>query len=178
MANAASGDRVATAGLGVLGVVVLGVAVVALRHPDSSHAAAPPHATSSVSTHAAAGPSRRAASSTPAPTPLPGTTTSAAPQVDVRKTPIVIMNNTTTTGLAAGAKQRFESAGWTVSSIGTMSNNVVSTCAYYDPAVKGSRHVAKALRREFPTIKRVARRFAELPPGPVVLVLTWDYSPG
>jgi len=32
------------------------------------------------------------------------------------------------------------------------------------------------LQQQFPAIKRVKERFAELPPGPIVIVLTSDYS--
>jgi hypothetical protein len=89
----------------------------------------------------------------------------------------LVENNTLTNGLAAGAKARFEAAGWTVSGVGTMSNDIISTCAYYDPSVDGAKEAAEELRREFPAIKRVVPRFAELAPGPVVVVLTSDYSP-
>jgi hypothetical protein len=99
-----------------------------------------------------------------------------APPVDPKSVPLVVMNNTPTSGLAAGARQRFEDAGWTVTDIGTMTNDIISTCAYYDPDRRGAKGAALALQREFPTIKRVAPRFPELAEGAVVVVLNWDYT--
>ena len=55
-------------------------------------------------------------------------------------------------------------------------NDVITTTAYYDPAVPGAQKAAQALARQYPTIHRVAEKFPELPAGPVVVVLTTDYS--
>jgi hypothetical protein len=55
-------------------------------------------------------------------------------------------------------------------------NDILSTCAYYDPSVDGAEAAAQALQQQFPAIKRVKPRFAELPSGPIVVVLTPDYS--
>ena len=63
-----------------------------------------------------------------------------------------------------------------MTSTGNLTNNIVSTCAYYDPATPGAQAAAQALQTQFPTIKRVVPKFAELPAGPVVVVLTSDYS--
>ena len=87
------------------------------------------------------------------------------------------MNNTGTAGLAASAETRFEAGGWTVNHIGTMSNQIISTCAYYDPNVPGAKEAAEALQAQFSDIKRVAPRFTGLYAGSVVVVLTGDYKP-
>lgn len=92
--------------------------------------------------------------------------------------PLVVLNNTTTRGLAQQAAQRFESGGWTVSHVDNLHNEILSTVAYYDPAVANARRTALALQRQFPTIKRVVPKFAQLPAGPIVVVLTPDYSAG
>jgi hypothetical protein len=63
-----------------------------------------------------------------------------------------------------------------VTSVGNMTNNILSTCAYYDPSTAGAKEAAQALQAQFPTIRRVEPRFPELPAGPVVVVLTPDYS--
>ena len=48
-----------------------------------------------------------------------------------------MLNNTKITGLATQAKAAFEAGGWTVTSTGNIVNNIISTCAYYDPSVPG-----------------------------------------
>jgi hypothetical protein len=114
-------------------------------------------------------------------TPGSGTSTSPGtlPTLQVaQQTPLVVLNNSTISGLAAGAALRFEDAGWTVSSYGNLTNDIISTCAYYDPSDPAARPAARVLRHEFPTIKRVKRKFPQLPAGPVVVVLTSDYVPG
>jgi hypothetical protein len=63
-----------------------------------------------------------------------------------------------------------------VSSFGNYQNDILSTCAYYDPGVPGAQQAAQALQQQYPTIKRVQPKFAELPAGPIVVVLTPDYS--
>jgi hypothetical protein len=90
--------------------------------------------------------------------------------------PLVVLNNTDQNGLAETAKAQFEAGGWTVSSTGNLVNDIISTCAYYDPNTSGAQAAATALMQQFPSIKRTAPKFAELPAGPVVVVLTTDYS--
>ncbi|MGN6606562.1 MAG: LytR C-terminal domain-containing protein [Jatrophihabitans sp.] len=174
MGTASRADRLVPLGILVLGIVVLWVAVAALQSPTSSQAA-PPTVTHTRTVSPSA-PVSRPTSSVLSSSAPPSSSASHAPAAPVTATPIVIMNNTTTTGLAAQAESKFQAAGWTVTSIGTMSNNILSTAAYYDAAVPGAHRAALALQRQFPTIKRVVPRFAELAPGPVVVVLAWDYS--
>jgi hypothetical protein len=81
-------------------------------------------------------------------------------------------------GLAAQAERTFQAGGWTVTQIGNLQNNIVSTCAYFDPSVSNARASAQRLQRQFPAIKRVKPKFAELPAGPIVVVLAPDYSAG
>ena len=78
--------------------------------------------------------------------------------------------------MAETAKQRFEAGGWTVTSTDNFSNDILSTCAYYDPTDPANQQAALALQQQFPAIKRVKERFPELPAGPIVVVLTSDYS--
>ena len=191
-------DRLATAGVLGLGVVVLVVAIVALENPGRSagdgktaaihsrsashgldptqtstsrHSSAPAHSPSSSVSSAA--PVKSSASSSSSASSASSTGSLPAP----KSFQLVVMNNTGTAGLAAGAETRFEGGGWTVSHIGTMSNQIISTCAYYDPTVVGAKEAAEALQAQFPDIKRVAPRFAQLYAGPVVVVLTSDYKP-
>jgi hypothetical protein len=83
--------------------------------------------------------------------------------------------------LAHDAAQRFESGGWTVSSFANLHagiTDVISTCAYYDPADPSAKSAAEALQQQYPTIQRTKPKFAGLGNGPVVVVLTPDYSAG
>jgi len=74
------------------------------------------------------------------------------------------------------ARQQFEQGGWTVTSTGNITNDILSTCATYDPSDPANQAAALQLQQQFPAIKRVKERFSELPPGPIVVVLTTDYS--
>jgi LytR cell envelope-related transcriptional attenuator len=94
----------------------------------------------------------------------------------VKSEPLIVLNNTTTQGLASRAAERFEAGGWTVSHFDNYQNDIASTCAYYDPSDPSAEAAAQALQEQFPAIKRIKPKFAELPAGPVVVVLTPDYT--
>lgn len=156
-----------------LGIAVLAVALFALREPNGHVAASVSHqrSTSNAANQSSTAPAKHSPTSKAR---AAGDSKSGAAVKDV---PLVVLNNTTVGGLAATAAHRFESGGWTVTSYGNYQNDILSTCAYYDPSSAGARAAARALQRQFPTIKRVEPKFAELPEGPVVVVLTPDYSP-
>ena len=166
-------------GLGLIGVAVLVIAVIALRSPNGHGTTAGRVTTRQSSTPKPAPTPKSTAKSSP---PKPATrTTHAAPVTHsstaaVVKMPLVVLNNTKVTGLAALARTRFEAGGWTVTSTGNLVNNILSTCAYYDPGVTGSEASARALQAQFPAIKRVVAKFDGLSAGPIVVVLTSDYS--
>jgi LytR cell envelope-related transcriptional attenuator len=90
----------------------------------------------------------------------------------------VVLNNTTVNGLATQAATAFRAGGWTVTSIGNLSDDIISTCAYYDPSAAGAQAAAQALRTQFPAVKRAVPKFGGLPAGPIVVVLTSDYASG
>ena len=105
--------------------------------------------------------------------------TSSDPTAALKRTiPLVVLNNTTTPHLAEQAAQRFESGGWTVTRYANYQNDILSTCAYYNPQIPQAKAAAQALQAEFPTIKRIEPQFAELNTyaSPVVVILTPDYS--
>jgi hypothetical protein len=159
-------------------VLVLVVAVVALHQPHGHVTSAGTlHVGSSSSSHSAA-PSKVSKSSASAhEAPATATTAStAAGAGSVKSVPLIVLNNTTVNGLAAQAAQRFESGGWTVTRYGNLTNDILSTCAYYDPTNPQAQAAAEALQAQFPTIKRVEPKFVGLPDGPVVVVLTPGYS--
>jgi len=89
---------------------------------------------------------------------------------------LIVLNNSGRSGLALTAADRFRSAGWTVTSTGDFTGGIVSTAAYYDPNIPGAQAAAESLQRQFPAIHRVKAKFTGLPEGPIVVVLTTDYS--
>jgi hypothetical protein len=179
-----SRERFVGVGLAILGLVVLVVAVFAIRNPRSgTHAAAAVTSTPPSSSSPAA----PSTSSTPAPksptlrptdvVPITAGSSARMTLAQAQQVPLIVLNNTTITGLAAQAAHRFRLSGWTVTSFGNLVNDILSTCAYYDPSDPKAEAAARALKHEFPTIKRVRPRFPQLPAGPIVVVLTPDYAP-
>lgn len=181
----------------VLGVVVLVIAIFALRDPKGHVTTAGPSSggTTTVvrtaqaspadgrssTTSPSAGPSSNGSSSDHSSSTGSSSTgsSSSATGTGAGSVPLIVLNDTTTSGLANKAAKRFENGGWTVNSHGNLPSNItniISTCAYYDPNVTGTKNAAKALQQQYPTIKRVQPKFAELPSGPLVVVLAQDYS--
>lgn len=163
-----------------LGVALLVIAVIALRSPNGSGTAT---GKNTVTRSAPKSAPKSAPRSTPRSTPKsspPSTATASATSTSAPpaagKPALLVLNSTHITGLAERAKARFEAGGWSVTSTGDLTNDILSTCAYYDPGDPAARAAALALQAQFPAIKRVAARFAELPPAPIVVVLTSDYS--
>jgi LytR cell envelope-related transcriptional attenuator len=155
------------------------VALIALREPKGHVAAHVTASNAGEQSSTRSSPKRTATpSKSTSPAPRKGDAKSSTPaRTSAKSVPLVVLNNTTISGLAERAAQRFEDAGWTVTRFGNYQNDILSTCAYYDPSVPGAERAANALQREFPAIKRVKERFPELPSGEVVVVLTPDYSP-
>jgi hypothetical protein len=177
-----------------LGLVVLVVAILALRNPKHSSTAAgsqtgtmagspsgsaPTSAStsrprssahSSTSSHTSTAPTRSTSKTR-------STSSSSSPSGPIGSEPLVVLNQSGTAGLADQAAERFRQDGWKITSTDdNYVNDVITTTAYYDPSVSGSQAAAQALQQQFPTIHRVAERFSNLTPGPVVVVLTTDYS--
>jgi hypothetical protein len=159
-----------------LGVLVLVIALFALREPNGHVSAAESKTTSGVAKQSpgASGkstPGRRASSSA-----NPGSHSAG------HGVALVVLNNSAVHGLAGQAAHSFEAGGWKVTSFGNFQNDIASTCAYYDPSSAGARTAAEALQAQYPAIKRVAPRFTPeagsqpLPSAPLVVVLTGDYT--
>jgi hypothetical protein len=163
-------ERVIGILIAVLGIAVLIIAFVALRHP---HQAATAAGSDTRKTTPSTSPSL--APSSPLSLSPSSSTNSGASAIGSK--PLIVLNQTTTPDLAAQAAQRFRSGGWRVTSTQEgYQNDVITTTAYYDPNVTGALRAANALRNQYSTIHRVAERFPELPAGAVVVVLTTDYS--
>ncbi len=158
--------------LALLGIAVAVVAVVALRHPNGRQAKPVSLQTSTVTATAT-----HTATRTAHPSNSPSTTQrSTDASSGGHSTPLIVLNDTLTPGLADTARSRFEAGGWTVTAINNFTNDILSTCAYYDPTDPANQAAALELQQQFPAIKRVKERFPELPAGPIVVVLTNDYS--
>jgi hypothetical protein len=176
-------ERIAGIALAALGVAVLVIAIVALREPNG-------HVNSGGSHERTSGAAKNTPqSSHPAPTSSAGTQGSAAPSASssapptdaVKSVPLVVYNDTAIQGLAHDAAQRFEQGGWTVSQFDNLPSgisDIISTCAYYEPGDPSAKAAAEALAKQYPTIQRTKPKFGGLGDGPVVVVLTPDYTAG
>ena len=164
-------DRLVGVVLAVVGLGVATVALIALYRPEGRQASRETAPVASVP--GSTTPSARASSARPKTTPA--RVTPPAPAL-ASALPLIVLNNTARAGSQDVAQQEFEKSGWTVSYVSTLDNQILSTCVYYDPANPGALAAAHRLQQQFPAIKRVAPRFAELPPGPLIVVLTSDFA--
>ena len=170
------------------------VAILALHNPRKTSSTAgsdtrtstPVAQTTSPVGHPSTNPATSPAQqSGPASSGAPSGSSSSFTSSAIGSQPLIVLNDTSTPGLAKQAAQLFEGGGWNVLSYDEHYHNViVSTCAYYDPNTKGAKHAAHTLQKQFPAIQRIAPRFAPapggdpLPTGPVVVVLTSDWPTG
>jgi hypothetical protein len=109
------------------------------------------------------------ATPTTAPTTTP-TTTPSPPTVD--KVPIVVLNQTGISGLAAQFQKELEAGGWEVSGIDDFRGNVPATTVYFPP---GLRPVAKALMAQFPQIGRIHPAFSGISTSQLTVILGKDF---
>ncbi|MEP6599997.1 MAG: LytR C-terminal domain-containing protein [Actinomycetota bacterium] len=154
--------------LAVVGVIVAVVAVIALQNPkgrEASKVTADVHRTSA----------SRPPTKTPRPSAHPTSRPSSRPTA-TRPVPLVVLNNTSTSGLADFAAALFRGGGWQVTATADYANDILSTCAYYDPSNPANQQAALQLQQQFPRIVRVKEKFDGLPAGPLVVVLTSDWS--
>src|SRR6476469_5674268 len=115
--------------LAVLGIAVLVVAFLALRNHHQAATAA------GTDTHQSTAQPPPSAQSSGTSSSSSGAPSSGPPSV-IGSKPLIVLNQTTTSDLAAQAAQRFKRAGWRVRSTQEgYQNDVVTTTAYYDPAI-------------------------------------------
>ena len=165
-------DRAVGVVLTIVGLGVAAVALIALQRPGGRHASSE---TVPVTASAPASAARSARPSSARPRTTPAHVTPPAPAL-ASPLPLIVLNNTASAGAQNVAEQEFEKGGWSVSYVSTLDNQILSTCVYYDPGIPNTLAAARRLQQQFPTIKRVVPRFAELPPGPLVVVLTSDFA--
>ena len=166
------------------------VTVIALNHPKGRQAAkATSTVTSSLSgsstkpsgsVHSSATSTATATSTASSQSTSKGVSSSASntPTTSAAgegKLPLIVLNNSSDTP-ASVAAQRFQAAGWSVSSTSTFAGDILNTAVYYDPGTPGAEAAADALQQQFPVIKRVKEKFDGLPTGPLVVILDSDYS--
>ncbi|MHA3701990.1 LytR C-terminal domain-containing protein [Jatrophihabitans sp. YIM 134969] len=151
---------------------VAGPSVTLPRDSASASPSGTPSATGSPTTTS---PGATGSGSASATTSTSASTSSAAGGA-IGSQPLVVLNNTRQVGLAQQAAATFTQGGWKVSDTGNLDQDILSTCAYYDPSVPGAQAAAEALMQQFPAIKRTKEKFGALPAGPVVVVLTADYT--
>ena len=165
-------DRAVGVVLTIVGLGVAAVALIALQRPGGRQASSE---TGPVTASLPASAARSARPSSARPRTTPAHVIPPAPAL-ASPLPLIVLNNTASAGAQNVAQQEFEKGGWTVSYVSTLDNQILSTCVYYDPAIPNALAAARRLQQQFPTIKRVVPRFAELPPGPLVVVLTSDFA--
>lgn len=160
------------------GIAALALAIVcgifalsALAHPkgrESVKAGVIPSSSASHAAPSSAGAKRPAAS---------GSTGSGQNQTRGSSRPaVLVLNNSTDPRKTATAIQRLAAGGWSASNGGSFSGSILSTAVYYDPSVAGAQSAATSLQAQFPSVQRVKQKFDGLPPGPLILILTSDYS--
>jgi hypothetical protein len=151
------------------GVLVgLGVLVLALLNGSYSFTGSTPSASSSASASASSGSSASASPSSPASqAPAAGT------PADQGSTTLVVLNGTTTTGLAAKGSAALTSAGWKVTSTGDAgTTGTTATIVYYQQASQAAvaRGIAKSLG------VTAVQQSAAFPNADISVVLGADYT--
>ena len=164
-------SQVIGAVLFVVGVVAAIVAVAAVRNPhgrqvNSSGSVSASTATMQTGSTRFSTPS----SSNPSSSSSPSKSRPSKPQTE-----IYILNNTTRPDLGTITAAKFRAKGWHVVGTENYSNDIISSCAYYDPSDPQNLTAAQKLQSEFPGIQRVAPRFPQLPAYPIVVILNPDY---
>ncbi len=150
------------------GVLVgIGVLVLALLNGSYSFdGSTSPSASSSASASATSEPSSSPSSSAPQ-APAAGT------PADQGTTSVVVLNGTTTTGLAAKASAALTSAGWKVTSTGDAgTTGTTATIVYYQQAAQAS--VAQGIAKSLGVT--AVQQSAAFPNADISVVLGADYA--
>jgi cytoskeletal protein RodZ len=145
-----------------------------------AHTSAPPAGTSHSPrpTHSSRGrtasprPSR-STSATATPTQSAHRTKHATPAVTTAMAPVIVLNNSRRTGLAAAVAAELRSRKWSVAGVGNQTHVLPVTTLYYSP---GQHAAAVHLRREFSSVQRIApnRSAGIVGPG-LTLVVTQSW---
>ncbi len=90
---------------------------------------------------------------------------------DVRE-PLGVLNQTSVSGLAAEARDRFQEGGWEVAATGDWQGAVPESTVYYP---EGMQEAAEAFSAQFPEIGRVQPSFEGITQSRLVVILVDDY---
>lgn len=114
------------------------------------------------------------ASATPGPRLTSPPPVAASPSPPARVVaPLFVANDTREQGKARRAAAKFRAGGWPISGTGNYRGRRLSeTTVYYSPGNVREQAAAQSLRRQYPSVKKVAPRFAGLPGKGLVVVLT------
>lgn len=156
---------VASSALAALAVIALvGVLILGFGANGDDEAVAP-----TLPRPAAGIPAQPTATATPSRTALPGPISTPGA---VAKVPVVVLNQTTTTGLAAVFRAQLRAGGWKVPAIGDFRGNVPATTVYYPPGLKAA---AKALMAQFFQVGRIRPAFAGISATQLTVILGKDF---
>jgi hypothetical protein len=153
----------------MVGVVAGIVAVVAAHNPRGRQV----NSNGSVSVTTVTAKPGSTLFSTPSSSSKPPSSSKSRPSKP--QTAIYILNNTTQPDLGTSTAAKFRAKGWRVVGTENYSNDIISSCIYYDPSDPHNLTVAQQMQSEFPGIQRVAPRFPQLPEYPIVVILNPDY---
>lgn len=131
-----------------------------------------PSVTGSVSKSPTPSPSTK-----PTPTPQPPSSAPPAPPAAAApRYPLLVLNNSSVSGLGSAAAADFETGGWTIAGVGNLAGRLKDTTVYFDPGYEPS---ALALAKQFPQLHRVLARIPGLPgDAKLTVVVTRYYEPG
>ena len=141
---------------------VTSTAPVVAESPSAPAASAP-----AASAPAASGSAPAASGSAPASSPSASTT------VD-RSVPVVVLNSTTRTGLAAKVAAQLRKAGWTVVSIGNYRTRLAATTVF----AEGHANAVATIKAALPTDESVKPPAGAMNPARLTVVLGPDYPRG
>ena len=141
---------------------VTSTAPVVAESPSAPAASAP-----AASAPAASGSAPAASGSAPASSPSASTT------VD-RSVPVVVLNSTARTGLAAKVAAQLRKAGWTVVSIGNYRTRLAATTVF----AEGHANAVATIKADLPTDESVKPPAGAMNPARLTVVLGPDYPRG
>jgi hypothetical protein len=157
--------------------LITALAVWQGEEPDQPSAAASTTSATAATTRAEATTAPPSPSASPTPTATPSKTKKASPTAEpttpvARDLEIVVLNQTTRSGLASTVADRLRAAGWEVPAVGNFRGVVPSTTVYYPP---GGEAEALAVANDLPTEPRTRPRFGNLSTTRLTVVVTSSY---
>jgi len=129
-----------------------------------------PSATPSQSPSPVQSPSSSPTPTAPAP---PVSEPPATTQPTVAKVPVTVLNNSRRSGLGHEVAAEVRAKGWPIEKVGNYRGRLAMTTVFY---AAGQLPQARELAREFPQIRRIEPRPADLPGQGLTLVVTRDWS--